>query len=107
MKLVRRLRLNRELYVDVVYSKMVDEYEYLDVIWVMDVKDKVFGEVKEVLWKMVGEMREVCRVLVGCEGVEEWKKLDGKGENVRVGEVEIEVKSGESSEIGGGRKSEV
>ncbi|KAL2204972.1 alpha/beta-hydrolase [Sarocladium strictum] len=102
-KLVRRLRSGREPYVDVVHSKTVDEYEHLDVIWAMDAKDQVFGEVREVLWKTAGDARGVCRVPVGCESVEEWKRDTQKDE---VGVEVTEDESGQSSGSAEGRGDE-
>jgi hypothetical protein len=89
--------------VDVVHSKTVDEYEHLDVIWAMDAKDQVFGEVREVLWKTAGEARGVCRVPVGCESVEEWKRDAQKDE---VGVEATEDESGQSSGSAEGRRDE-
>lgn len=70
-KLLRRFERGREPYVSVVHSKVIPEYEHLDVIWAMDAVDKVFVEVKEVLWKTCN-VRNECRVPAGCEAVEEW-----------------------------------
>jgi hypothetical protein len=50
---------------------VIDEYEHLDVIWAMDAVEKVFEEVKGVLWKTC-HVREKCRVPVGCEHVGLW-----------------------------------
>ncbi|CAG9944946.1 unnamed protein product [Clonostachys rosea f. rosea IK726] len=47
-------------------SKIIPEYEHLDVIWAMDAPDQVFKEVREVLWKTC-EYRDICRVPTGCE----------------------------------------
>lgn len=97
-KLVRRLRSEREPYVDVVHSKTIDEYEHLDVIWAMDAPEQVFKEVREVLWKTAGESRNVCRVPVGCESVDEWKRPLRHEEE----QVEREEEEGESSGSGSG-----
>lgn len=70
-KLLRRFERGREPYVRVVHSKVIPEYEHLDVIWAMDVVDKVFVEVKEVLWKTCN-VRNECHVPLGCEAVGEW-----------------------------------
>ena len=74
-KLLRRFERGREPYVKVVHSKVIPEYEHLDVIWAMDAVDQVFVEVKEVLWKTCN-VRDECRVPVGCEAVEEWVDPD-------------------------------
>ncbi|KAH7159882.1 Alpha/Beta hydrolase protein [Dactylonectria estremocensis] len=71
-KLLRRFRKGREPHVNVVHSKVIPEYEHLDVIWAMDAVDQVFKEVREVLWKTCNA-RDVCRVPEGCEHVESWE----------------------------------
>ncbi|KAF1986094.1 alpha/beta-hydrolase [Aulographum hederae CBS 113979] len=73
-RLLRRFNRGREPYVDIVHSKVIPEYEHLDVIWAMDAMEKVGREVKEVIWATAGEeARGVCRVPVGCENVGLWK----------------------------------
>ena len=62
----------REPHVDLVHSKIIPEYEHLDVIWAMDAVDQVFKEVREVLWKTCNA-RDICRVPEGCEAVQERK----------------------------------
>lgn len=72
-RLLRRFERGREPCVKVVHQKIIDEYEHLDVIWAMDMIEKVGQEVKEVLWKTAPEKaREVCRVPEGCEEVDIW-----------------------------------
>ncbi|RDA83435.1 hypothetical protein CP532_4407 [Ophiocordyceps camponoti-leonardi (nom. inval.)] len=71
-RLLRRFDQGREPHVRVVHSRVVDEYEHLDVIWAMDAVDQVFKEVREVLWKTC-DVRDKCRVPTGCEAVEAWK----------------------------------
>lgn len=73
-KLLRRFEKGREPHVNVVHSKIIREYEHLDVIWAMDAVDQVFKEVREVLWKTC-DSREKCRVPEGCEHVEQWQPL--------------------------------
>ncbi|PFH61760.1 hypothetical protein XA68_16380 [Ophiocordyceps unilateralis] len=68
-RLLRRFEQGREPHVRVVHSKVVDEYEHLDVIWAMDAVDQVFKEVREVLWKTC-DARDVCRVPAGCEAID-------------------------------------
>lgn len=70
-KLLRRFERGREPHVSVVHSKVIPEYEHLDVIWAMDAVDQVFKEVREVLWKTC-DARDVCRVPRGCESVALW-----------------------------------
>ncbi|KAJ9149635.1 Sterol esterase [Coniochaeta hoffmannii] len=72
-KLLRRFERGREPYVDVVHQKVIPGYEHLDVIWAMDAVEKVFKELKEVLWKTC-DVRDECRVPKGCGNVEQWKR---------------------------------
>lgn len=53
VRLLRRFAKGREPHVDVIHAKVIEEYEHLDVIWAIDAVEKVFGEVKGVLWKCV------------------------------------------------------
>lgn len=68
-RLLRRFETGREPHVRVVHSSVIPEYEHLDVLWAMDAEDKVFRELKEVLWRTC-DSRDICRVPVGCEHVE-------------------------------------
>lgn len=70
-KLLQRLKSNREPYAQLVHSKIIPDYEHLDVLWAMDAPEQVFAEVREVLWKTC-HARDKCRVPVGCENVEPW-----------------------------------
>ncbi|KAI1312512.1 Alpha/Beta hydrolase protein [Xylaria venustula] len=70
-KLLRRFERGREPHVKVVHSKVIPEYEHLDVIWAMDAVSQVFEEVREVLWKTC-DARDRCRVPTGCESVSAW-----------------------------------
>lgn len=70
-RLLRRFERGREPHVKVVHSKIIDEYEHLDVLWAMDAVDKVAKEVRQVLWKTVSPgVRSKCRVPTGCQDVE-------------------------------------
>jgi len=77
-RLLRRFERGREPFVNVVHSKIIDEYEHLDVIWAMDSIEKVGSEVKEVLWKTCN-VRDKVRTPMGCEEVEAWVKEERKG----------------------------
>jgi len=67
-RLLRRFDRGREPHVTVVHKKIIEGYEHLDVIWAMDMIDKVGREVKEVIWKTASEQaRAVCRIPSGCE----------------------------------------
>ncbi|KAK0734956.1 Alpha/Beta hydrolase protein [Lasiosphaeria miniovina] len=79
-KLLRRFQRGREPHVRLVHSKVIDEYEHLDVIWAMDAVDKVFREVREVLWKTCN-VREQCRTPRGCGDVAEWTPPPSPGED--------------------------
>lgn len=70
-RLLRRFERGREPHVKVVHSKVIPEYEHLDVIWAMDAVDQVFSEIREVLWKTC-DVRDHCRVPSGCEKVTAW-----------------------------------
>ena len=76
-KLLRRFERGREPCVDVVFSTVLEGYEHLDVIWAMDAVERVFKDVRDVLWKTCN-VRGECRVPVGCEGVEEWVRPGGR-----------------------------
>ena len=67
-RLLRRFERGREPHVRIVHSKVIEEYEHLDVIWAMDMIEKVGKEVRDVIWKTVSvEARETCRIPKGCE----------------------------------------
>ena len=102
-KLLRRFERGREPHVRVVHSKVIDEYEHLDVIWAMDAVDQVFVELREALWKTCN-VKDQCRVPTGCEYVEEWvpepadgKKI-GEGKENSTSDDEDEMESSSSSE---------
>jgi pimeloyl-ACP methyl ester carboxylesterase len=66
-RLLRRFDRGREPYVKVVHKKIIEGYEHLDVIWAMDMVEKVGKEVREVIWRTVDqESALMCRVPVGC-----------------------------------------
>ncbi|KIW19711.1 hypothetical protein PV08_00285 [Exophiala spinifera] len=65
-RLLRRFERGREPHVDVVHSKVIEEYEHLDVLWAMDAAEQVGKEVREVLWKTMPEdARGTCRKILG------------------------------------------
>lgn len=70
-RLLKRFDSGREPHVKVVHSKVIPEYQHLDVIWAMDAADQVFREIREVLWKTC-DAREICRIPEGCDTVAEW-----------------------------------
>ncbi|KAH6667231.1 Alpha/Beta hydrolase protein [Halenospora varia] len=77
-RLLKRFESGREPHVKVVHSKVVEEYEHLDVIWAMDSIERVGREVKEVLWRNC-DVRDRVRVPRGCEDVEVWRDSKGEG----------------------------
>ena len=77
-RLLRRFERGREPHVRVVHSKIIEEYEHLDVIWAIDSVEKVTNEVREVIWKTVPEdLRARCRVPRECESVGVWEDPAG------------------------------
>ncbi|TGO76057.1 hypothetical protein BELL_0177g00140 [Botrytis elliptica] len=79
-KLLRRFERGREPCVKVVHQKVIEEYEHLDVIWAVDVLEKVGREVKEVIWKTCSAPdRSNCRVPLGCEQVRVWDGVERSG----------------------------
>ncbi|KAK7755256.1 hypothetical protein SLS62_002761 [Diatrype stigma] len=78
-KLLRRFANGREPHLKVVHSKILPDYEHLDVIWAMDAVDQIFTELRDVLWKTCN-VREKCRVPHGCENVPAWVPGEGKSE---------------------------
>ncbi|KAJ5114380.1 hypothetical protein NUU61_000139 [Penicillium alfredii] len=62
-RLLSRFQSGREPHVRVVHSKVIEEYEHLDVLWAMDAMDQVGKEVRQVIWTTIPEdARKVCRV---------------------------------------------
>lgn len=94
-RLLRRFERGREPHVRVVHSKVIEEYEHLDVIWAMDSIEKVGREVRDVLWRTC-EVRDRVRVPKGCEELDAW--VDTKYEE-RPKEREAEEQSQSSSEV--------
>ncbi|EGR46631.1 uncharacterized protein TRIREDRAFT_65950 [Trichoderma reesei QM6a] len=74
-RLLKRFKAGREPHVKVVHSKVIPEYQHLDVIWAMDAPDQVFREIREVLWKTC-DARDVCRTPEGCDAVERWEPAE-------------------------------
>ncbi|GAO19502.1 hypothetical protein UVI_02054330 [Ustilaginoidea virens] len=76
-RLLRRFESGREPHVQLVHSKVIDEYEHLDILWAIDAAEQVFYEIREVLWKTC-HVRDRCRVPEGCEGVPAWTSSRGR-----------------------------
>jgi pimeloyl-ACP methyl ester carboxylesterase len=65
-RLLRRLQNGREPHVRLVHSKIIEEYEHLDVIWAIDMIEQVGREVSDVIWRTVpNEARAICRTPKG------------------------------------------
>lgn len=62
-RLLRRFQNGREPHINLVHSKVIEEYEHLDVLWAMDAIDQVGNEVRQVIWNTMPEdARHICRV---------------------------------------------
>lgn len=69
------------------FSKVIPEYEHLDVIWAMDAEREVFQELRETLWRTCpASERARCRVPKGCEDVEQWVDDRQRGEGAGNGD---------------------
>ncbi|KAK6442284.1 hypothetical protein LTR95_001475 [Oleoguttula sp. CCFEE 5521] len=80
-RLLRRFDRGREPHVRIVHKKIVEGYEHLDVIWAMDMIDKVGKEVREVMWRTASEEdRAICQVPEGCEAEIEVHPDDAPGQ---------------------------
>ncbi|KAJ5581117.1 hypothetical protein N7450_007418 [Penicillium hetheringtonii] len=62
-RLLDRFKSGREPHVHLVHSRIIEEYEHLDVLWAMDAVEQVGKEVRQILWTtMPEEARNVCRI---------------------------------------------
>lgn len=67
-RLLDRLQGGCEPHVRVVHSKVIEEYEHLDVVWAMDAIEQVGKEVRQVLWTtMPDDARSICRAPSGVD----------------------------------------
>jgi pimeloyl-ACP methyl ester carboxylesterase len=79
-RLLRRLERGHEPFVKVVHSKVIEEYEHLDVLWAMDSIEKVGKEVRDVIWRTAAPAaRERCRIPKGCENID----IEGDSKNTK------------------------
>lgn len=70
-RLLRRFAKGKEPSVDLIHAEVIEEYGHLDVIWAMDVVEKIFVELKEVLWRCVeDDVRDGVVVPRGLRGRE-------------------------------------
>ncbi|KAI1208099.1 alpha/beta-hydrolase [Annulohypoxylon truncatum] len=90
-KLLHRFEKGREPHVKLVHSKILPEYEHLDVIWAMDAVDQIFREIREVLWKTCN-VRDECKIPSGCENIAAWIP-----EGVSMDNGNAELSSGDSA----------
>ncbi|OQE36932.1 hypothetical protein PENCOP_c011G04478 [Penicillium coprophilum] len=61
-RLLNRFQSGREPHVSLVHSKVIEEYEHLDVLWAMDAIEQVGREVNQVIWtSMPDDARRICR----------------------------------------------
>ncbi|KAF2724456.1 alpha/beta-hydrolase [Polychaeton citri CBS 116435] len=68
-RLLRRFDRGREPKAKIVHKKIIEGYEHLDVIWAVDMIQKVGKEVREVIWRTAPPAsRKLCRTPAGCEG---------------------------------------
>jgi pimeloyl-ACP methyl ester carboxylesterase len=67
-RLLRRFERGREPHVRLVKTKVIEEYEHLDVIWAMDSIEKVGREVRDVIWETAPKAaHHVCRKPCGLQ----------------------------------------
>ncbi|CAG8364152.1 unnamed protein product [Penicillium salamii] len=67
-RLVDRFHSGREPHARLVHSKIIEEYEHLDVLWAMDAIEQVGMEVRDVIWKtMPDDARHICRAPRGVD----------------------------------------
>jgi pimeloyl-ACP methyl ester carboxylesterase len=83
-RLINRFERGREPHVGIVHSELIEEYEHLDVIWSMDVIERVGKGVRDTLWKTC-DVRDKVRVPKGCEDVGVW---EGSRDKSKKGEEE-------------------
>jgi pimeloyl-ACP methyl ester carboxylesterase len=80
-RLLRRFDRGREPEVQIVHKKIIEGYEHLDVLWALDMIEKVGKEVREVIWRTTSlEDRARCRVPTGCEAEIEVHPDDAAGQ---------------------------
>jgi hypothetical protein len=62
-RLLRRLEHGREPFVNLVHSRVIEEYEHLDVLWAIDSVEKVGKEVIRCIWETIPEdIKAGCRI---------------------------------------------
>lgn len=102
-RLLRRFDRGREPEVRIVHKKIIEGYEHLDVLWAMDMIEKVGKEVREVIWRTASlEDRARCRVPLGCEAEIEVHPDDAPGQQRALRASMSRLPS--AARLGGGRK---
>ncbi|GAO49634.1 hypothetical protein G7K_3783-t1 [Saitoella complicata NRRL Y-17804] len=76
-------RMKKEEHVKVVRDVVIDEYEHLDVIWAVDMIEKVGKGVRDAIWETVEGDGWVCPI--GCKEEDRGKSVKREGE--RYGEI--------------------
>jgi pimeloyl-ACP methyl ester carboxylesterase len=67
-RLLRRFKREREPYVNLVHTKVIEDYEHLDVLWAIDAVEQVGKEVRQVLWQTMPEdAKKISRGITGVE----------------------------------------
>jgi pimeloyl-ACP methyl ester carboxylesterase len=67
-RLLRRFERGREPHAQVVHSKVIEEYEHLDVIWAIDSIEQVGKEVRQVIWDTIpAGAKDVSRRITGID----------------------------------------
>lgn len=80
-RLLRRFDRGREPHVNLVHSKVIQEYEHLDVIWSMDAIEQVGTEVRDVIWETAPvSAKQICRVPTGYNMPQETSQQDDRNE---------------------------
>ncbi|KAF1808055.1 alpha/beta-hydrolase [Eremomyces bilateralis CBS 781.70] len=73
-RLLRRFERGREPCVNLVHSTVIEGYEHLDVLWAVDVIEKVGKELREWIWKTIpNEDRDRVVSVAGCKGIAPWE----------------------------------
>lgn len=67
-RLLRRFEREQEPYVNLVHTKVIEDYEHLDVLWAIDAVEQVAKEVRQVLWQTMPEdAKMISRGITGVD----------------------------------------
>ncbi|KAI9052757.1 hypothetical protein LZ554_003030 [Drepanopeziza brunnea f. sp. 'monogermtubi'] len=90
--LINRFERGREPDARVLGATVLEDMGHLDVVWAVDVIEKVGTGLRDTVWKSLGKKeRDIFRMPAGCEGVELW--VDDR----RVSEKEAEAEAEEEA----------